>query len=62
MSSLQLKLVSLLVQEHFGDVVEKICTHLLKSGSNNFRSVVSTVKEKPEQVHGRWAVGGLYYY
>ncbi|XP_030832771.1 DNA-directed RNA polymerase III subunit RPC3-like [Strongylocentrotus purpuratus] len=50
MSSLQLKLVSLLVQEHFGDVVEKICTHLLKNGSNNFRSVVSTVKEKPEQV------------
>ncbi|XP_041465515.1 DNA-directed RNA polymerase III subunit RPC3-like [Lytechinus variegatus] len=50
MSSLQLKLVSLLVQDHFGDAVEKVCSHILKHGSNNFRSIVCATNEKPEQV------------
>ncbi|XP_043972736.1 DNA-directed RNA polymerase III subunit RPC3 [Gambusia affinis] len=40
MTAQEIRLCGLLLQEHFGEVVEKVGTHLLRSGAQNLRTVV----------------------
>ncbi|XP_029307915.1 DNA-directed RNA polymerase III subunit RPC3 [Cottoperca gobio] len=40
MSAQEVRLCGLLLQEHFGEVVEKVGTHLLKSGAQNLRMLI----------------------
>ncbi|KAM4600892.1 DNA-directed RNA polymerase III subunit RPC3 isoform 3-T3 [Polymixia lowei] len=40
MTAQEVRLCGLLLQEHFGEVVEKVCTHLLRSGALNLRTIV----------------------
>ncbi|XP_029359451.1 DNA-directed RNA polymerase III subunit RPC3 [Echeneis naucrates] len=40
MTSQEVRLCGLLLREHFGDVVEKVGTHLLKSGAQNLRTII----------------------
>lgn len=40
MTAQEVRLCGLLLREHFGEVVEKIGTHLLRSGAQNLRTVV----------------------
>ncbi|XP_028985109.1 DNA-directed RNA polymerase III subunit RPC3 [Betta splendens] len=40
MTAQEVRLCGLLLQEHFGEVVEKVGTHLLKSGAQNLRAIV----------------------
>ncbi|KAG7264531.1 hypothetical protein CRUP_019903 [Coryphaenoides rupestris] len=40
MTTQEARLCGLLLREHFGEVVEKIGTHLLKSGAQNLRTIV----------------------
>ncbi|XP_072166937.1 DNA-directed RNA polymerase III subunit RPC3-like [Diadema setosum] len=50
MSAVQIKLASLVIAEHFGDVVENVCTYLLKYGSNSLRVVIAETKLRADQV------------
>lgn len=40
MTTQQARLCGLLLREHFGEVVEKLGTHLLRSGSQNLRTIL----------------------
>ncbi|KAM4736483.1 DNA-directed RNA polymerase III subunit RPC3 [Anableps anableps] len=40
MTAQEIRLCGLLLQEHFGEVVEKVGTHLLRSGAQNLRTIV----------------------
>ncbi|XP_031589950.1 DNA-directed RNA polymerase III subunit RPC3 [Oreochromis aureus] len=40
MTAQEVRLCGLLLQEHFGEVVEKVGTHLLKSGAQNLRTII----------------------
>uniref|UniRef100_UPI003AAADA91 DNA-directed RNA polymerase III subunit RPC3 n=1 Tax=Centroberyx gerrardi TaxID=166262 RepID=UPI003AAADA91 len=40
MTAQEVRLCGLLLQEHFGDVVEKVGTHLLRSGAQNLRTII----------------------
>lgn len=40
MTAQEVRLCGLLLQEHFGDVVEKVGTHLLKNGAQNLRTII----------------------
>ncbi|XP_029959116.1 DNA-directed RNA polymerase III subunit RPC3 [Salarias fasciatus] len=40
MTSQEVRLCGLLLREHFGEVVEKVGTHLLRSGSQNLRTIL----------------------
>ncbi|XP_053743436.1 DNA-directed RNA polymerase III subunit RPC3 isoform X1 [Synchiropus splendidus] len=40
MTSQETRLCSLLLKEHFGEVVEKVGTHLLKNGAQNLRTII----------------------
>ncbi|XP_034030612.1 DNA-directed RNA polymerase III subunit RPC3 [Thalassophryne amazonica] len=40
MTSQEIHLCGLLLQEHFGEVVEKVGTHLLRSGAQNLRMII----------------------
>lgn len=40
MTAQEVRLCSLLLQEHFGEVVAKVGTHLLKSGAQNLRIII----------------------
>lgn len=40
MTAQETRLCGLLLQEHFGDVVEKVGTHLLKNGTQNLRTIL----------------------
>ncbi|CAN9513621.1 unnamed protein product [Ophioblennius macclurei] len=40
MTSQEVRLCGLLLREHFGDVVEKVGTHLLRSGAQNLRTIL----------------------
>jgi len=40
MTTQETRLCGLLLREHFGEVVEKVGTHLLKSGAQNLRTIV----------------------
>lgn len=40
MTAQEVRLCGLLLREHFGDVVEKVGTHLLRSGAQNLRTII----------------------
>uniref|UniRef100_A0A3B3Z438 DNA-directed RNA polymerase III subunit RPC3 n=1 Tax=Poecilia mexicana TaxID=48701 RepID=A0A3B3Z438_9TELE len=40
MTAQEIRLCGLLLQEHFGEMVEKVGTHLLRSGAQNLRTIV----------------------
>ncbi|XP_015236009.1 PREDICTED: DNA-directed RNA polymerase III subunit RPC3-like [Cyprinodon variegatus] len=40
MTAQEIRLCGLLLREHFGEVVEKVGTHLLRSGAQNLRTIV----------------------
>lgn len=40
MTAQEVRLCSLLLREHFGDVVEKVGSHLLRSGAQNLRTII----------------------
>lgn len=40
MTAQEVRLCGLLLQEHFGEVVEKVGRNLLKSGTQNLRAIV----------------------
>lgn len=40
MTAQEVRLCGLLLQEHFGEVVEKVGTHLLRNGAQTLRAVV----------------------
>lgn len=44
MTAQEERLCGLLLQEHFGEVVEKVGTHLLRSGNLNLRALVQETK------------------
>ncbi|XP_022111432.1 DNA-directed RNA polymerase III subunit RPC3-like isoform X2 [Acanthaster planci] len=50
MSVCQIHLVSLLIKEHFGDIVEKVCTHLIKNGAKPLRIASQETGLKLDQV------------
>lgn len=41
MTAQEIRLCGLLLREHFGEVVEKVGTHLLRSGAQNLRTIVN---------------------
>ncbi|KAM3613939.1 uncharacterized protein V6R79_007376 [Siganus canaliculatus] len=41
MTAQEVRLCGLLLREHFGEVVEKVGTHLLKSGAQNLRTIIN---------------------
>ena len=41
MTQAEIKLCSLLLQEHFGEIVEKIGTYLIRTGTQPLRMIVS---------------------
>ena len=40
MTSQEVRLCGLLLQEHFGEVVEKVGTHMLRGGAQNLRTII----------------------
>lgn len=40
MTAQELRLCGLLLREHFGEVVAKVGTHLLRSGAQNLRTII----------------------
>ncbi len=40
MTAQEVRLCGLLLQEHFGEVVAKVGTHMLKSGAQNLRTII----------------------
>lgn len=40
MTAQEVRLCGLLLREHFGEVVEKVGTHLLRSGAQNLRTII----------------------
>lgn len=41
MTAQEVRLCGLLLQEHFGEVVERIGTHLLRGGAQNLRTIAN---------------------
>ncbi|XP_078011053.1 DNA-directed RNA polymerase III subunit RPC3 isoform X1 [Phascolarctos cinereus] len=50
MTQAEIKLCSLLLQEHFGEIVDKIGTHLIRTGSQPLRAVVHDTGTSLDQV------------
>nr|XP_048303592.1 DNA-directed RNA polymerase III subunit RPC3 [Myodes glareolus] len=50
MTQAEIKLCSLLLQEHFGEIVEKIGVHLIRTGSQPLRIIVRDTKTSLDQV------------
>ncbi|XP_038078065.1 DNA-directed RNA polymerase III subunit RPC3-like [Patiria miniata] len=50
MSVCQIHLCSLLIKEHFGDIVEKVCTHLIQNGAKPLRVAAQETGLKIDQV------------
>uniref|UniRef100_A0A8C3SYF0 DNA-directed RNA polymerase III subunit RPC3 n=1 Tax=Chelydra serpentina TaxID=8475 RepID=A0A8C3SYF0_CHESE len=50
MTQAEIKLCSLLLQEHFGEIVEKIGTHLIKTGSQPLRVIANDTGMSLDQV------------
>ncbi|XP_043935915.1 DNA-directed RNA polymerase III subunit RPC3 isoform X2 [Protopterus annectens] len=50
MTQAEIKLCSLLLQEHFGEIVEKVGIHLIKTGSQPLRLIVSDTGTPLQQV------------
>ncbi|KAM9782667.1 DNA-directed RNA polymerase III subunit RPC3 [Neosynchiropus ocellatus] len=50
MTSQETRLCSLLLKEHFGEVVEKVGTHLLRSGAQNFRTIIHETGISPDLI------------
>lgn len=40
MTTQEVRLCALLLREHFGEIVEKVGTHLLRSGAQNLRTII----------------------
>lgn len=40
MTAQEVRLCGLLLREHFGEVVEKVGTHLLRGGAQNLRTII----------------------
>lgn len=41
MTAQEVRLCGLLLREHFGEVVEKVGTHLLRGGAQNLRTIIN---------------------
>lgn len=50
MSDQQVRLASLLLQEGFGEVVEKVASCLMRHGSSSLAEVIQNTELKPVQV------------
>uniref|UniRef100_Q9D483-2 Isoform 2 of DNA-directed RNA polymerase III subunit RPC3 n=1 Tax=Mus musculus TaxID=10090 RepID=Q9D483-2 len=50
MTQAEIKLCSLLLQEHFGEIVEKIGVHLVRTGSQPLRVIAHDTKASLDQV------------
>uniref|UniRef100_A0A8D0GAD9 DNA-directed RNA polymerase III subunit RPC3 n=1 Tax=Sphenodon punctatus TaxID=8508 RepID=A0A8D0GAD9_SPHPU len=50
MTQAEIKLCSLLLQEHFGEIVDKIGTHLIQAGSQPLRMITHDTGMSPDQV------------
>ncbi|XP_005885018.1 PREDICTED: DNA-directed RNA polymerase III subunit RPC3 isoform X2 [Myotis brandtii] len=50
MTQAEIKLCSLLLQEHFGEIVEKIGVHLIRTGSQPLRVIAHDTRTSPDQV------------
>lgn len=50
MTQAEIKLCSLLLQEHFGEIVDKIGTHLIRTGSQPLRAIVHDTGTSLDQV------------
>lgn len=50
MTQAEIKLCSLLLQEHFGEIVEKIGTYLVRTGGQPLRAIVSDTGTSLDQV------------
>ncbi|KAF6075503.1 RNA polymerase III subunit C [Phyllostomus discolor] len=50
MTQAEIKLCSLLLQEHFGEIVEKIGVHLIRTGSQPIRVIVHDTRTSLDQV------------
>lgn len=50
MTQAEIKLCSLLLQEHFGEIVEKIGVHLIRTGSQPLRIIAHDTKTSLDQV------------
>lgn len=50
MSDQQVRLATLLLQESFGEVVEKVASFLMRHGSSTLAEIVQSTELKPVQV------------
>ena len=50
MTQAEIKLCSLLLQEHFGEIVEKIGVHLIRTGSQPLRVIAHDTRTSLDQV------------
>lgn len=50
MTQAEIKLCSLLLQEHFGEIVEKIGVHLIRTGSQPLRMIAHDTRTSLDQV------------
>lgn len=51
MTQAEIKLCSLLLQEHFGEIVEKIGVHLIRTGSQSLRVIAHDTGTSLDQVY-----------
>ncbi|XP_014057207.2 DNA-directed RNA polymerase III subunit RPC3 isoform X2 [Salmo salar] len=56
MTAQEVRLCGLLLQEHFGEVVERIGTHLLRGGAQNLRTIANETNT-PLDLHGACEFG-----
>lgn len=54
MTQAELRLCSLLLREHFGEIVEKVGNSLLRTGPRPLRLLGGDTGLLPEQVPGKW--------
>lgn len=58
MTQAELRLCSLLLQEHFGEIVEKVGNSLLRTGPRPLRLLVGDTGLLPDQVRDEGRLGG----
>lgn len=59
MTQAEIKLCSLLLQEHFGEIVEKIGTYLIRTGTQPLRMIVNDTGLLLDQVRLKPACFGF---
>ncbi len=52
MSALELQLASKILKEHYGDIVDKVCSQLIQYGAMPLRSLAQELALKVDQVSG----------